>query len=342
MTPPTVRVPPSALPALAPPRQGPPCSQLTGAAAAAAPEPKVTCSMRTTKMTAGLSRLLAAMVLALGVLGLALSASLPAASAATAATAHHHAKSGWLRLAHLSPNTPAVDVYLYSFGNPSAKIVLHHVAYGTVSAYQEVPVGEYTVAMRGAGAAARSKPVLSTSVSISAGGAYTVAGMGPASGLRLQVLTDRLATPKGRALVRVIQASMHQHRVSVRLAGRGLARQLAFSRVSSYRAVAPGTLTVHAFGSSESTTETVHLTAGSIHTLVVLDGASTLAVDDLIDAEGSKVMPAGAAQTGFGGTAPRPGAPLLPWVGAAALGLLASAGGAVVVSRRRRPALHAR
>jgi hypothetical protein len=37
---------------------------------------------------------------------------------------------GWVRLAHLSPNTPAVDVYLYSFGDSSAEIVLHHVGYG--------------------------------------------------------------------------------------------------------------------------------------------------------------------------------------------------------------------
>jgi hypothetical protein len=291
-------------------------------------------------MTAGLSRLLAATALTLGVLGLAI----PAASASTTANAvaAHHAKTGWLRLAHLSPNTPAVDVYLYSFGNPSAKIVLHHVAYGTVSGYQEVPVGEYTVAMRGAGAAPGSKPVLSASVNVVAGGAYTVAGMGPESGLRLQVLTDRLTTPKGKALVRVIQASMHQSKVSVRLSGKRLTHELAFGRVSSYETVAPGTLRVHAFGTAESTINTVQLTAGSIHTLVVLDGSSTLGIDDLIDAEGSKVMPAGAAQTGFGGTAPRPGAPLLPWLGAAALGLLASGGGAVVVSRRRRPALHSR
>jgi hypothetical protein len=99
---------------------------------------------------------------------------------------------------------------------------------------------------------------------------------------------------------------------------------------------------VRAAGSSESATKTVSLTAGSIHTLVVLDTSSTLGIDDLMDAQGSKVMPDGAAQTGFGGTAPRPGAPLLPWAGAAAAGLVAAAGGAVFVSRRRRPALHAR
>jgi Domain of unknown function (DUF4397) len=48
---------------------------------------------------------------------------------------------GWVRLAHLSPNAPAVDVYLYSFGNPRARLVLHHVSYGAVSPYEQVPAG---------------------------------------------------------------------------------------------------------------------------------------------------------------------------------------------------------
>jgi hypothetical protein len=292
--------------------------------------------MNAIEVTARLSRLgrlLAVAMLALGVLGLAI----PAASASTTSGV------GWLRLAHLSPNTPAVDVYLYSFDNSSARIVLHHVAYGTVSPYEQVPAGEYTVAMRGAGASASSKPVLSTSVDVAAGKAYTVAGMGPNAGLRLQVLQDRLTTPKGKALVRVIQASMHQEKVTVTLSGKSLASQLAFSHVSSYVAVQPGTLTVHVAGASSSCTKTVSLTAGSIHTLVVLDTSATaLGVADLMDAQGSKVDPAGAAATGFGGTAPLPGAPLLPWLAAAAAGLVAAAGGAVFVSRRRRPAMHAR
>ena len=251
---------------------------------------------------------------------------------------------GWIRLAHLSPNTPAVDVYLYSFHDPSAKIVLHHVAYSTVSPYEQVPAGEYTVAMRGAGAAPKTKPVLSTTVDVTRGGAYTVAGVGPNAGLWLQVLNDRLSTPKNRVLVRVIQASMHQERVTVTLAGRKLATHLAFSHVSRYVAVRPGSLEVHVAGVSASTTQTVSLTGGSIHTLVaVLDtSTTTLGVTDLMDGQGSKVDPAGPAQTGFGGTAPRPGAPMLPWAAAAGFGLLAAVGGVVLVSRRRRPALHAR
>ncbi len=148
-----------------------------------------------------------------------------AAPAALASPATHQA-TGYLRLAHLSPNTPPVDVYLYSVGNSNAMVVVHHVAYGTVSHYQTVPVGDYTVAMRAAGKPSSSPPVLSTTVKIEAGHAYTVAGVGPASGLRLAVLHDTLTTPKGRSLVRVIQASLIEKKVTVTAGGKMLASNL--------------------------------------------------------------------------------------------------------------------
>jgi Domain of unknown function (DUF4397) len=270
--------------------------------------------------------------------GIALAAIAFAAPGASAS-----AGPGWLRLAHLSPNTPAVDVYLYSFGNPNARIVLRHVAYGTVSPYEQVASGEYTVAMRGAGAPASSKPVLSTTVNVATGAAYTVAGMGPASGLRLQILPDKLVTPPGRALVRVIQASLNQQRVTVTAAGKVLAHQLAFSKLTSYRSVAPGDWTIRAAGESETTSVSINLAAGTIYTLVVLDDPGHLTIDALEDAAGSRVAPAGAPTTGLGGTAPRPGTPLLPWLAAGAAGLLLALGGAAHLLRKpRRAAGHAR
>src|SRR5215471_16465911 len=192
--------------------------------------------------------------LAMSVLGLGTIASGVALAPATAASAAaHHGDTGWIRLAHLSPNTPPVDVYLYSFGNSHAMIVLHHVAYGTVSPYEQVAAGQYTVAMRTVGASPTSQPVLSTSVPITAGHAYTVAGMGPASGLRLQVIPDRLTTPPGKALVRVIQASLQQDTVTVTAGRKHLATSLKFASVTRFRSVSPGTWTVKAAGSSEST-----------------------------------------------------------------------------------------
>jgi hypothetical protein len=278
-----------------------------------------------------LTRLISASGLALGLAG-ALGLGATAASAS--------AGPGYLRLAHLSPNTPAVDVYLYSFGNPSAMVVLHHVGYGDVSGYQSVASGEYTVAMRLAGAAAGTKPVLSTTISVTSGGAYTVAGMGPLSGIRLQVLTDRLTTPRNKALVRVIQASMHQTSVSVTVGAKVLGRGLSFTTVTPYKAVTPGTLTVSAVGASANGSSQLSLSPDTIYTLVVLDDPGHLKIAALVDSQGSRVMPTGGAATGLGGTAARPGAPLLPWVGVAAAGILVAAGG--ILGLRRCPAPHGR
>jgi Domain of unknown function (DUF4397) len=236
--------------------------------------------------------------------------------------------TGWVRLAHLSPNAPAVDVYLYSFGDPSARLVLHHVSYGTVSPYQEVPAGDYTVSMRAAGAASTARPLLSTGFQVSGGDAYTVAGMGPAAGLRLQVLRDTLAVPKGGVLVRVIQASLRQHVVTVTLGGRVLARRLRFGSVAPYRAVAAGTRIVHVAGSGETASLGLSMRADTIHTLVVLDGAGHLRITSLEDAAGSLVRPIGGAATGLGGTAPRPGSSPLPWVAVIGAGVLLAGAGA--------------
>jgi hypothetical protein len=289
--------------------------------------------MELPRQAAWLTRLITVCALALGLAG-----TLGfAASAASASTG-----DGYLRLAHLSPNTPAVDVYLYSFGDPSAMVVLKDVAYGDVSPYEAVATGEYTVAMRSAGAAASSKPVLSTTVDVLSGRAYTVAGMGPLSGLRLQVIDDSLAMARNEALVRVIQASMHQTSVTVTAGSTTLGSGLNFTTVTGYKAVQPGTVTVSAVGESEHGSATFTLAADTIYSIVVLDDSGHLKLTSLVDSAGSKVTPEGGAQTGFGGTAARPGAPLLPWAAAAAAGLLAAVAGTVRLRRRRRPATHAR
>src|ERR1700691_4353585 len=147
----------------------------------------------------------AALLLAASILLLAVSAA--TATAATTGSGTAASGTAWIRLAHLSPNTPAVDVYLYSFGNPDARMVLHHVGYGEVSPYLAVAGGDYSVAMRGAGASPTSPPVLSASLRVAAGSAYTALAVGPRSGLRVRVFRDDLSPPAGQALVRVVQAS---------------------------------------------------------------------------------------------------------------------------------------
>jgi hypothetical protein len=262
-------------------------------------------------------------------------AAAPAASASSGA--------GWIRLAHLSPNTPPVDVYLYSFGNSHAMIVLHHVSYGTVSPYEKVAAGEYTVAMRAAGASPNSAPVLSTSVHVAPGAAYTVAGMGPAKGLRLQVLRDELTAPPGKSRVRVIQASLKHNKVTIMAGGQTLAKDLPFGHVTSYVTASPGTWRVHVEGMGAMGAREVTLAAGSIYTLVVLDSPGNgLEIDPLEDAAGSTAMPQGGADTGLGGTAPSPAPSPVLWAGLVAAGALLACAGAFRMRRTRSTARHAR
>lgn len=274
----------------------------------------------------------AARLLAVGAMALGLLAAHPLAATASPAGS----ATGWLRLANLSPGTPTYDIYLYPVGNMRATLVLRGISYGMVSGYQTIPAGGYTVALRMAGRPAGSTPLLSSTISAGAGHAYTIASMGPSAAPRLELLNDMLTTPRGKALVRIIQASSHQGQVAVTEGGHVLVRDLAFGGATSYAAVPPGTWKLRATGPSMTAASQKSLMAGASYTVVVLDAAGHLELVCLMDGAGSQADPAGGAAMGFGGTAPRIPSPL-PWLGGLAAGLLVSAGGALWL-RRTRPA----
>jgi Domain of unknown function (DUF4397) len=268
-------------------------------------------------------------------LGGPVAATAPAAFAASAASGAG-AGQGWVRCADLSPGAPE-DVYLYPFGNPSHPTILMHQGYGSVSEYMPLSAGQYTVAMRPPGASASSPPTVSTSFMVSAGSNYTVASIGSASSRRLKVLNDETAATAGsKALVRVIQASVKQPQVTVSVGSNVLARELGFGSASSYQSVQPGSPTVTFSAQGDHAAMAVKLTAGSVHTLVVLDGSSGLRIDSLTDAAGSTDRPKGGAATGFGGTAPKPGPGLVPWLGTLAGGVLLAVAGGFGLRRSRR------
>jgi len=261
----------------------------------------------------------------------------PVAAAASPASAAA-ADQGWVRCADLSPGAPE-DVYLYPFGNPSHPTMLMHQGYGSVSEYMPVSAGQYTLAMRPPGAPASSPPTVSTSFMVSAGSNYTVASIGSESSRRLKVLNDQMAKAAGsQALVRVIQASVKQPQVTVSVGPDVLARQLAFGSASPYLSVRPGSPTVTFSAPGSHAAMPVTLAAGSVHTLVVLDGTSGLTIDNLTDAAGSKDSPRGGAATGFGGTAPKAGPGLAPWLGTLAGGVLLAFAGGFGLRRSRRTA----
>jgi hypothetical protein len=243
---------------------------------------------------------------------------------------------GMLRLAHLSPDTPSVDVYVASVADPAAKITLKGVAYGTVSDYQDVPTGEYTVSMRPAGAAADTPPVLSTTVEVTGASARTVAGVGLFAKLGLQIIDDSLATPpSGQARIRVLHGASNAQTLDVATAnGTKIASGLAFATTSDYVDVPAGATTLQVSTGGEPPTDLpVDVAPGAVYSLVVLNSSGTgLTVQPVLDAASPGVVPAGGVETGAGGTASSD----LP-VGVLAVAL--GAGGALavgVLSRRRR------
>ncbi|WP_420118460.1 DUF4397 domain-containing protein, partial [Micromonospora sp.] len=181
---------------------------------------------------------------------------------------------GYVRLAHLSPDTPAVDVYLSAPGAATPQ-VFPAVGYGVVSRYLPLAVGRYAVAMRQAGAPASEPPVLTTEVALRAGEAYTVAGVGRYADLGLRVLADDLSAPAaGRAKVRVVQASVRAPVVDVAADdGPTIADAVRFATTTDYRQVEPGRWRLRLGGGGGPGTDVeVTLTGGRVYSLLVLDG----------------------------------------------------------------------
>lgn len=250
-------------------------------------------------------------------------------------------ENGLLRLAHLSPDTPAVDVYVDAVADPASGITLEGVGYGTVSDYQDVPAGAYTVSMRAAGASPDTPPVLSTTVEVTGDSARTVAGVGLFEDLGLQIIDDSLETPPaGQARVRLVAAAASAETLDVSFAdGTAVATDLAFAGTSEYVDVPAGETTVQvSAGGGPAADLPVDLDEGAVYSLLVLDADDAgLRVQPVLDSAGVAATPVGGVETGAGGTAADDGSSAAPGVAALLLGL----GGAAALARVRSPRRHA-
>ncbi|SNS04715.1 protein of unknown function [Geodermatophilus pulveris] len=247
------------------------------------------------------------------------------------------AETGLLRLAHLSPDTPAVDVYVDSVADPghgTALLTVPGVGYGTISDYQGVPAGVYTVSMRQAGADPATPPVLSTTVQVGPDSARTVAGVGRFADLGLEVLEDDLAPPPpGQARVRVVSAASTAPTLDASAGGTPVADDLAFAEAGEHATVAGGAGRLQVTVDGEPTELPLDLAPGSVYSLFVLDRpGGGFTVRTVLDAAGAGTVPAGGVEAGAGGSAaqrPVPGV-----LGAVGLTVLAGAG--LVLARQSR------
>lgn len=246
-------------------------------------------------------------------------------------------RDGWVRLAHMSPDTAAVDVTLSSLSGDVVLFRLKDVAYGAVSKYMRLPQGTYALAMRPAGSTdPKATPVVSGSVQVTAGKAATVAAMGLNKDLKTKAFTDDLAQPAGdTATVRIVQASVRRRTVSVDAGSTPLAERAAFGEVGSYVDVPAGSMALKLTSGSTTATMKEALTAGSANTLFVIDDAAGgLTVSAALDSSAATVSPVGAVAAGGGGLAAQVQGLGAPLAGVAALAALVLAV-AMVRSRGR-------
>lgn len=152
-------------------------------------------------------------------------------------TATADTATGMLRIAHLSPVTPSVDMYVAGPDQPET-LVAPGVGYRGTSPYLTQPAGTYTLTARPAGAAADSPPAVRVSLEVPAGTAQTAAFVdSTTSGApELQVLDDQTApAPAGSAQVRVVQGANGVGALDIELTGGPpLARDLFYGSTTPY------------------------------------------------------------------------------------------------------------
>lgn len=156
-----------------------------------------------------------------------------------------------LRVAHLSPDAPEVDVWV----NGSRLEVLSKLAFKAVSDYQSLPAGEVTVWLVPTG---KTEPrVMEARLRLEAGKRYTLAATGLLAQLRGILLEDAAASPAGgQASLRLVHAVPGFPAVDVRVGGGSgslVAQNLSFGQAGAYQGLGSGGLSLVLFATGDTT-----------------------------------------------------------------------------------------
>ncbi|SEF22461.1 protein of unknown function [Amycolatopsis pretoriensis] len=237
---------------------------------------------------------------------------------------------GWIRVGHLSPKVPPVDIYFAPFGQ-AEKVVIRKAGYGAVTPYSSLDPGKYTLSMRPADAASSTPPALSATIEVAERSAYSllVFANGPDDTLKGTLVTDDLTAPAaGKGRVRIVEGSAAIAPVSVDGPGVLLAKDAPYGFTSPYVDVPEGRWPLGLRSGTAKTTPEVDVKAGSSTTVLVLENNGVLKANPISDGASLPEPPKLGVETGGGGTASA-GTPL--WPAFAAIGLLVAA---LVAGRR--------
>jgi hypothetical protein len=203
-----------------------------------------------------------------------------------------------VRVAHFSPDAPAVDIYI------DGKKRLTGLPYQQVSDYLNLPEGSHTFAIRATNTDPTSKAAIEVSQPLKGGKAYTVAAIGKLASIKGALFEDDRTPPAaGKAKVRVIHAAPDVPSVDVAAKGGAtLFKALTFPTASPYIEV---DATDYDLQVKKAGTEDVllnrqlQLTSGGVYTIAAVGGANQpVSLKGLID-----LTPGSAAATPAGGDA---------------------------------------
>lgn len=214
--------------------------------------------------------------------------------------------AGWIRLGHLAPQTPTVDVYLAKFGQ-AENAVIRKAGYGVISGYYTVDPGRYTVSMRPASAAPDTPVALSQVIDVQAGSAYSmlVFETGPQGSLQASVVTDELSAAPATGRMRIVQGAAGQPPVTVSTAGGPVIAQGAdYGTTTPYAEVPSGARNLQLTAGSQQITSTVDVAPGTATTVLVTATDGTLKLTAIKDSTEAATAPVGGIQTG-GDIAPK-------------------------------------
>ena len=210
-----------------------------------------------------------------------------------------------VRVAHLSPDAPAVDVYA------DGSKVLSNVPFGTVSDYLTVPAGAHEFKVFPAGADSKGTAAIDAKATLNAGTDYTIAATNVLAKIQGTVLVDDNSAPTaGMAKVRVFHASPDAPAIDVAVKGGNVVvSNLSFPKASSYIQVPAGTYNFEVRPTGTTTVALpvngVQLEAGKTYTVIaegLLSGTPALKAALQVDATATtSSAPSGVPNTGFGG-----------------------------------------
>ena len=141
-----------------------------------------------------------------------------------------------VRVAHASPDAPAVDVWV------NGSLAFTDVAFAGVTGYASLPAGDYLVQVEPAGSAGSGPFVISATLSLAADTDYTVAAVNELASIEPLVLEDNNALPAaGNAHVRFVHASPDAPAVDITLPdGTPIFSDIEFKEVGAYTPVPAG------------------------------------------------------------------------------------------------------